>query len=599
MKKKVFKNMLIALLLLAMVLQTCACGLFAGKGDDSASSSKRPGGGFSDDSSEKSGEDSSDAGPESSSVSIEDSLISAGYKKVDSAASQAFSTWVKEDYRVDWDDANGMEIYTDEEGYIPYVLIYRTLGSTGTKDTIQKLFDEDITPGMESKYGSDLKSVGKFQTFNYGNKTTYGVEYRYKVQEYIIVMLQVILPLKDSNISFIAKYIQGEGTDTMNALKDALLYLEVEGEDLESSGSSQSSQESSQQSSGSQSGEDSSKLGEYTVAAYTPETLQTVTVSKDVFTMEMPVGWVYSCVGAYQNFGIYVYDPNKPERKIFYFCKMEWLNKSTDARNYYQQLANSLYGDADPYGYRISAALPALDYGTTAEFWSVWPDFIGVHYQVNGYGFIYPDINNIYILDVLQNYTYTTPGCTDNSLLRAWFYTDDGTVGQGMFGAQVTNQITNYDPYSGLDLGTYCAYDVCGYTASVDDFPELEAVLLRCLASFDFTQSYVQQTIDHIEQETERILQQGRDMQKVYDSFNEAWSNRQTSYDIISQKNSDATLGYERLYDSVTGEVYRAEIGFYDTYNANRYSYSNPYLHKIDDKTEQYYLQTVDYYITK
>ena len=34
-------------------------------------------------------------------------------------------------------------------------------------------------------------------------------------------------------------------------------------------------------------------------------------------------------------------------------------------------------------------------------------------------------------------------------------------------------------------------------------------------------------------------------MQQAYDSYNQAWENRQKSYDIISQKQSDATLGYE------------------------------------------------------
>ena len=34
---------------------------------------------------------------------------------------------------------------------------------------------------------------------------------------------------------------------------------------------------------------------------------------------------------------------------------------------------------------------------------------------------------------------------------------------------------------------------------------------------------------------------------------------------------SDATLGYERVYDTETGEVYRAYNGFTDVYKGNRY----------------------------
>ena len=38
----------------------------------------------------------------------------------------------------------------------------------------------------------------------------------------------------------------------------------------------------------------------------------------------------------------------------------------------------------------------------------------------------------------------------------------------------------------------------------------------------------------------------------------QAWENRQTTYDIMSQKQSDATLGYERVYNTDTGEIYES-----------------------------------------
>ena len=39
----------------------------------------------------------------------------------------------------------------------------------------------------------------------------------------------------------------------------------------------------------------------------------------------------------------------------------------------------------------------------------------------------------------------------------------------------------------------------------------------------------------------------------------------------MSQKQSDATLGYERVYDVETGEVYKAKNGFMDKYDGERY----------------------------
>ena len=49
------------------------------------------------------------------------------------------------------------------------------------------------------------------------------------------------------------------------------------------------------------------------------------------------------------------------------------------------------------------------------------------------------------------------------------------------------------------------------------------------------------------------------------------YESRNTSYDISSQKYSDATLGYERVYDTETGEYYKAENGFSDWYTGSIY----------------------------
>ena len=51
----------------------------------------------------------------------------------------------------------------------------------------------------------------------------------------------------------------------------------------------------------------------------------------------------------------------------------------------------------------------------------------------------------------------------------------------------------------------------------------------------------------------------------------DTWETRNTSYDVISQKQSDATLGYERVLDVETGLYYKAEAGFGDMYDNDRY----------------------------
>jgi hypothetical protein len=59
------------------------------------------------------------------------------------------------------------------------------------------------------------------------------------------------------------------------------------------------------------------------------------------------------------------------------------------------------------------------------------------------------------------------------------------------------------------------------------------------------------------------------------DALMDSWNNRNKSQDIMRQKQQDATLGYERVYDTQTGNIYRADNGFMEKYNTldgKRYS---------------------------
>ena len=150
----------------------------------------------------------------------------------------------------------------------------------------------------------------------------------------------------------------------------------------------------------------------------------------------------------------------------------------------------------------------------------------------------------------------------------------------------------------GVDMLPLSALSVSGVLAPQDSFVEVEQVLSDAIYSLNFTDSYVNEAQNYIKETAEGYMAANAALQATYDSYNAAWSARQTSYDIISQKNSDATLGYDRLYDPDTGEIYRAELGFYDDYDINRDQYSNPNLQIIDGSTENYYLDGVDYYIT-
>lgn len=59
------------------------------------------------------------------------------------------------------------------------------------------------------------------------------------------------------------------------------------------------------------------------------------------------------------------------------------------------------------------------------------------------------------------------------------------------------------------------------------------------------------------------------------DAMMDSWNARNKSEDIMNQKQQDATLGYERVYDTETGDIYRADSGFmeqYDKMDGQRYA---------------------------
>ncbi|OPY87528.1 MAG: hypothetical protein A4E71_00988 [Smithella sp. PtaU1.Bin162] len=58
-------------------------------------------------------------------------------------------------------------------------------------------------------------------------------------------------------------------------------------------------------------------------------------------------------------------------------------------------------------------------------------------------------------------------------------------------------------------------------------------------------------------------------------------------------------MDYDRLYDTVSGDVYRAELGFYDEYDLHREQYGNPNLQLLPENGYELYGQAVSGYIYK
>lgn len=313
-------------------------------------------------------------------------------------------------------------------------------------------------------------------------------------------------------------------------------------------------------------------------------------VSSPVFTMQVPQGWSIETAGEYETFGFRIYDPEMPSRQIFFYGKMHPFMKSEEGRN-----AWSLYLQGGGFGgdSEVYAAAPVLYTPSAEGFFHTFGEF-SAFAQRFGINHTFPSFSDLEIVESWPRESGMAHAALDDSIVRVLF-TKDGLPCEGLLAATVVDAM--YAPMYGVDAGFYHVYATVGITARADEFPQLQDVLAQSLATFRYTDSYIQQGVAQIAWETEVALQVGRTLAAAADSYNRAWHARQKVYDTLSQKRSDATLGYDRIYDTETGETYRAELGFYEDYDLHRDEYRNPNLQLVPDDAHDLYGAPVSGYI--
>lgn len=524
--------------------------------------------------------------------------------KVLCCEAQNFSVLYSKDFTA-VSSENGATIYTGDEDALNKVDISVIHDGDTTGFDVTEYF-RYRAEDMENEDGIEYALSEEMTQSSIGNGVMSGAVYSFTTEDGTVYRYEMLVDTGTQLISYSCYFYEGEADEPIMVMTDAIKSyqpfadyydshpLVIGGDNAPgSSGEPAPTDPDSNNPQVSAPG----TLGNYTVTKNTPLQLQTTLYDGVFFSLNLPAGWVIETTGEYTLFGFHAYDPNIPERQIFFYCKHHPLLKSMDAQQVFQRNAD-MVGSYDPYLYHQWADTPVLLEPTTDYFFYIYNDYNNF---LNNYGLNHqlPVMNDISILEKYPNNTPTAFNTLDNSIVRASFNSANGVECEGLMAGQVVNYGTDTYSVPGVDMGTYAVYNCNGVIAPAGEFNELREQLMACLASFNFTEEYVRQAQQNAAEETSAILAMSRQMQAAYDSYNAAWSARQTSYDIISQKNSDATLGYDRLYDPDTGEVYRAELGFYDSYDINRDQYNNPNLQIIDGSTENYYLDGVDYYITK
>lgn len=279
--------------------------------------------------------------------------------------------------------------------------------------------------------------------------------------------------------------------------------------------------------------------------------------SNDLFNMKIPKGWKVDTLGDYIHYTIKVYDPSNPLYQFFLNLKTEGYNKSQDAKNWQQKY----YPDS------LFAKTSVLDNPTTEGFYKIFNDLGTLN---NTSSFTFPVLNNF---TVTSNLGANSLG---GDILRATFTDNSGEAGEGIFMAYVYDVGSYYvseNIISGKQIDIYYlnVYDAIFMTTPKDEFINWESTLNSIFSSLQFTDTF----LNGYNSEQDSVMKNFQSIRnignQISDSIMSSWENRSASYDIMSQKQSDATLGYERVYDTETNEVYKAYNGFTDDYDGARY----------------------------
>ena len=134
---------------------------------------------------------------------------------------EGFYTSVPEGMASRYEEGTGFVIYTENEGYIPYVIIHRRAPEKRFSNPVNYL-NNVYREHMEEKYGDNMLGMNPAKEWEAGGKTLTGARYMYRVQDNTVCLVYLIEVREDGDVEYTAKYIDGQGDTTMAALDEAV-----------------------------------------------------------------------------------------------------------------------------------------------------------------------------------------------------------------------------------------------------------------------------------------------------------------------------------------------------------------------------------------
>ena len=276
-----------------------------------------------------------------------------------------------------------------------------------------------------------------------------------------------------------------------------------------------------------------------------------------LFSLNIPEGWKVDVLGDYIHYTIKVYNPENPMYQMFFNMKTEGYNKSQAAKKWQQTY----------YPNNIFAKCAVIEDKTTEGFYKIFNELGTLN---NTSEFTFPTLTDFTVVQKLGT------SALGGDVLRATFKDSNGKEGEGLFTAYVydpgpyyvTENITSGNQ---IDIYYLNVYNTIFVTAPKNELIDWEDTLNNMVASLEFSNTFISQYQSQ-QDSVMKTFQSVRNIcNQITDIIMSAWEARSASYDIMSQKQSDAILGYERVYDTEKGDIYKAYNGFTDDYSGERY----------------------------
>ena len=109
----------------------------------------------------------------------------------------------------------------------------------------------------------------------------------------------------------------------------------------------------------------------------------------------------------------------------------------------------------------------------------------------------------------------------------------------------------------GTGMGYYSVYNLTVLSAEKGTFQDWQPTLNKVLSSLNYTPEFQSFAMSQSNQAASTSQSLSQSASEMSDSIMSSWENRNRSQDIMSQKQSDATLGCERIVDTETGNIYK------------------------------------------